>query len=173
MHLLITGEVGVGKTTLISNLLEDVPKDRIYGFYTQKISPDGKFGKAGEIYMFPAPYGLEPKLEHCVAKILGHRQFDLHIEEFETYGVSLLSNIPEGSFVLMDELGFLESNAPKFCNKVMEVLDCKVCVIGVVKPKHTAFLDRVRQHKNVRLFEITVENREEQTRQIRQILKEG
>lgn len=173
MHLFITGEVGVGKTTLISKLLEGIPKDKIYGFYTQKISPDGKFGKTGEVYMFKAPYEETPKPIHCIAEILGNRQFNIHIDEFETYGVKLLENIPDGSYVLMDEIGFLESNAPRFCHKVMEILDRKVYVLGVIKPKHTEFLDDVRRHKDVQLYNITEDNRDKLTRKLRQILKEG
>lgn len=171
MHLFIMGEVGVGKTTLLNKLLKKVPQDKIYGFYTEKISPDGKFGKTGNVYIFPAPYEERPKQTHCVAEILGDHQFNLHIEAFEEYGVSLLENIPDGSFVLMDELGFLESKASKFCQKVMETLDRKVCVVGAIKPKHTTFLDKVRDHEKVTLYTITEENRDELIIDLQQILE--
>lgn len=59
----------------------------------------------------------------------------------------------------MDELGFLESNAPKFCHKVLEVLDGPYTVLGAVKPRNTAFLERVRCHKKVMLYQITENNR--------------
>ena len=171
MHLLITGEVGVGKTTLIKKLLEKIPEDKLYGFYTQKISPDGKWGKTGDIYIFPAPYEEDPKKTHCVAEILGNHQFNLHMEAFEKYGVSLLENIPDGSYVLMDELGFLESKASKFCQKVIELLDRKVCVIGVIKPTHTEFLDKIRSHEKVALYHITEDNRDQLAEDLLQILE--
>lgn len=180
MHLFVTGEVGVGKTTLINHLLHQVPKEKIYGFCTQKHSPDGKLGEAGKVYIFPAKqngkvHSLENEAAetmHCVAEILGKGQFNLHREVFEEYGVSLLENIPDGSLVVMDELGFLESRAPKFCEKVKALLNREVTVIGVIKAKHTPFLDEVRNHSAVEVYTLTEENRDALTIALEKRFKE-
>lgn len=171
MHIFITGEVGVGKTTLLKYLLEQLPKEKIYGFYTQKLSKEEQLGGKGEVYLSAAPYKEQIRLEHCVAEILGNRQFNLYLEEFENYGVSLLEAIPDGSYVLMDELGFLESKAPRFCSKVLELLDREIKILGVIKPKKTEFLDTVRAHERVAIYSMTEENRTVLRGMLRQILE--
>lgn len=170
MHLFISGDVGVGKTTLIHQLLKQIPDEKIHGFYTQKESPEGKFGDSGGIYMFSAKKQLQQPVKRCVAEILGSGKFDLHLEVFEEYGVSLLEDIPDGSIVVMDELGFLESQAATFCDKVLEILGRDVIVLGVIKPKHTDFLEKVRNHPLVQLHTITEENRVELTKRLEEQL---
>ncbi len=164
MHIFITGERGVGKTTLIHRLVQKLPKEKCYGFYTEKVSPEGKWGEVGEIEMFSA---RRPEGErYCLAKLYGKGKQEIYSEVFENYGVSLLENIPKGSFVIMDELGFLESRSPRFCQKVLEVLDQEVKVLGVIKPKAIPFLETIRKHPNVKVYTLTEENRETLTNEL-------
>lgn len=164
MHVFITGERGVGKTTLIHKLVQKLPKEKCYGFYTEKVSPDGKWGEVGEIEMFSARETNGER--HCLAKLYGKGKHDIYSEVFENYGVSLLEDIPNGSFVIMDELGFLESQSPQFCQKVLEVLDQDVKVFGVIKPKSLPFLDAIRNHPNVKVYTLTEENCDALTKEL-------
>lgn len=164
MHIFITGEIGVGKTTLIQQIVKKLTKEKCYGFYTEKVSPEGKRGEVGQVEMFSV---RAPQSErHCLAKFYGKGKREIFSEVFEEYGVSLLEDIPKGSFVIMDELGFLESQSPQFCQKVLEVLDQEVKVLGVIKPKSIPFLDAIRKHPKVKVYTLTEENREELTRRL-------
>ncbi len=160
LHLLITGEVGVGKTFLVQRLLKHNQRS-VRGFISKWMSSDEKI-KSG-VYLFPAT--AETYLctaQNCVATCEKSGFNIIHPKVFDTYGVELLS-IPKTqnkSLILMDELGFMESESPLFCKMVLNVLDGSVPILAVVKKKETLFLDEVRAHKNAELFCVTEENRE-------------
>lgn len=169
MHIFLEGESHVGKTTLIHKLLENIPQEKVYGFYTQKVSVISGSEETGGIYIFSARQ--RANYNYCIATFNTVGCFNIDTSVFETYGLSLLSSIPEGSIVVMDELGFLENNAPKFCEQVLKVLDEKVTVIGVVKRKNTAFLNKVRRHPFVQIYAVTKENREAVLQDIKRLLE--
>ena len=160
-NVFVTGNVGVGKSTLLRRIIDkSAPYQHIYGFCTEKLSPDGKHGDTGKVYIYPASGKCIMQEPYCFADMLGRQNFDLHAEVFDTIGIDLLSDIPCGSIVLMDELGFLESSSPKFCGKVLEILNGDYLVLGAVKPRNIAFLDAVREHPKTALYEVTEQNRD-------------
>ena len=158
----VTGAVGVGKTTLLRRVIETcIPNREIYGFRSKKVSPAVNVGETGNVFIYPATSLPIIDTTHCVAELLGHGSFIPHTEVFETLGVTLLSGIPNGAVVLMDELGFLESNSPQFCEKVLEVISGDFLIIGAIKPLASPFLDAIRKQPAITLFEITEQNRDE------------
>ena len=111
-HLLLTGEVQVGKSTLIRRLLEAHPGWRVGGFQTVTRWA----GRQGSVHMIPACAGQEAcTADNCV----GLRNLDVkrpvsYPEVFDRVGPGLLR--PEGAdLLLMDELGTMERQSPAFC----------------------------------------------------------
>ncbi|MEL7608736.1 MAG: nucleoside-triphosphatase [Bacillota bacterium] len=155
MHVLIVGEVGVGKSTLIRKLLEGL--ETPCGFITKK-EPQDESANAN-IYIhspaLPWHYGEDNRVGVCSAE--GATPF---WDVFDRMGVKLLQEPAQGRVVLMDELGFLESKAEKFCAEVLRALDGPDTVVAAVKPKDTEFLLRVRSHPKARCYPITFENRD-------------
>ena len=87
------------------------------GFYTANLStePSGTHST----YLHPAWQPLDERIytpDNQVGRWNGQtmRPFP---EVFDTLGVSCLANIPPQSLVVMDELGFLESQAPRFTQR--------------------------------------------------------
>ncbi|MGI6193486.1 MAG: nucleoside-triphosphatase [Christensenellales bacterium] len=162
MHLFVTGEIGAGKSTILKKILQ---KDgRIpYGFLTEKgpATPSGR-----EIFLRPATGGEGKVIARCVSET----SFETDVETLETFGVALLSNVPDGALVLMDELGFLESRAPSFCEQVLRMLDRNVTVLGAIKPLALPFLNAVRNHPKVRVITVTPKNRDAALRLAEQLL---
>lgn len=155
-HLMICGEVGVGKSTLINRLLENNNKP-VCGYVTKSLRrrDDGYH----EIFMY-AP-GDE---EHAVFLAdCNKRDRHVNLEVFETLGLELLSQVRDEGIILMDEIGFMEEKAEGFTSRVLELLDGDVPVIGAVKSSHpdSAYLNAVRNHPNVNLVNITKDNRDE------------
>lgn len=156
-HIFLTGNVQVGKSTIIRRLLatEWFCRKKIGGFRT--ISQE-KF-----VYIM----GANQSLADCSEKnICGRRYMDrFNIESypdvFDEVGCGFLQDVQGVDIILMDELGFLEARSYRFQHRVLEILDGEIPVIGVVKPKHDLFLDRIRNHPAVEIVEITPENREE------------
>ena len=170
--IFVTGAVGVGKSTLLRRVIDTcAPTRNIYGFHTEKVSSEGRSGATGKVFIYPASGLSIQDRDHCVSDILALNSFNMHTEVFDTLGVALLSDIPCGEVVLMDELGFLESTAPKFCEKVMETINGDCLVLGAIKPVAIPFLDAVRANPYVTLFELTEQNRDCVAEEIIQIFR--
>ena len=154
-HILICGDVGVGKSTLIQKLLRESTRP-LCGFVTKRIP--GSLSGTHEVYIHPAAGERHCTDDNCVGLIDGAGAHP-YPQGFDGYGASLL-DVQPGALVLMDELGFLESGAAAFCGKVLAALAGSVPVLAAVKSKETPFLQSVKQHPNVRVYIITEENRD-------------
>jgi len=156
-HILICGEVGIGKSTLIARLLEHSNRP-LYGFITKKLDPDEN--GFHPIYIHPAG-AVERKFEQD--NLIGtcdRRIHNINLDAFNTLGVSYLQAKPDG-IILMDELGFMESKADVFTQAVMDALDGDIPVIAAIKARFDVpFLNAVRAHSKTMLYMITTENRE-------------
>ena len=156
-HILICGERGAGKSTLINRLLVHNRRP-VFGFITKKMPPD----QNGEckVYIHPAnSASLQYTHENLAGVCKNGKIITVNIEVFNTVGMKLLQ-APTGGLLLMDELGFMESKASDFCSGVLAALDGDVPVLAAVKNKETAFLKAVREHKNVELHYVTTQNRD-------------
>lgn len=148
-HLFLTGAIQVGKSTLLRRCLSE--KDgQIGGFRTVWNN-----AKHETLHLLPFIGGTCCK-ENCVAERLSGKLIP-QPEIFDRIGPALLRQPCD--ILVMDELGFLESKASVFQAAVLSALHGEIPVVGVIQPKHTAFLDTVRLQPNVRIIEVTVENR--------------
>lgn len=158
MHTLIVGERGVGKSTLIRRVLAELDRP-VSGFETKKETALATEEKGSPVYIYDAG---KPHI-HTEENLLGwckNKRFDSRIEVFDRYAPKLRTPVPAGSIILLDELGFMESQAKEFCAAVLELLDGDVPVIAAVKYKDTAFLQEVRSHPKAKCFWIDAQNRD-------------
>ena len=155
MHILIVGNNGVGKSTLIRRLIEHIPLP-VYGFVTEK-EDSACVGGTEHVYI----HGISGKRTYTQDNLVGTCT-NCHSTRFpETFNraVPHLCDIPAGSIILMDELGVMESDARDFCAAVLKCLDGgNSLVIAAVRDKKSSFLDAVRAHPKARCFFITLEN---------------
>lgn len=191
MHLFLYGPSGAGKSTLIRQALQArgltppglktvklpltggrqaEPADRINA---NQSHPAEWAGATDLVFLTSAGYrgthqelGPESLIGYCGKRgILAARP-----EVFESLGTGLLADIPAGSLVLLDELGFLENDAPRFQAAVTRLLDGPYRVIGVIKERSSPFLDRIKAHPLVRCLKVTADNRREAAGMIGQFL---
>ncbi len=158
-HILICGKRNSGKTELFERLLAAC-RMPVYGFSTgiRNTRPDGYH----EIYMFPAGQTDGPCTEENHIGDCNMSQRTVNLEVFNTLGLELLEAKPNG-IVAMDELGFMESKASAFCERVLELLDGEIPVLATVKAggPEMGFLDCVHHHPNAQLYRVTGENADE------------
>lgn len=159
MHIFLTGRTQIGKSTLIQKYITAL-RLKACGFATLWGPPAEDGGR--RLYMHP--YG---KAGPCTEKNLLARflpespSATRYPEVFDTLGVSLLTPSEGADLLIMDELGFLESDSPAFQSAVLSALDDPLPVFGVIKPRSKPFLDAVRAHEKVRVIEVTPETRED------------
>ena len=159
-NLFLTGEVGVGKSTVISKTLALLPPLVCGGFRTVSDASCTE-GARFDVFIEEVWEQTPHDDAHRVGIRSGTGCMTPYPAVFDNIGASILAFPPEGAeLILMDELGVMERGAKEFCMAVLKVLDGNIPVLGVIKPKHTAFLDTVRSHERSVLFEVTEENRD-------------
>lgn len=79
-------------------------------------------------------------------------------ETFESFGVDVLkkSLALDIDLIIMDELGFFESNAVNFQKQVFQCLSASRPVLGVIKMRPTHFLDRIKVRDDVIVLPVTI-----------------
>ena len=157
-HIILCGDRGVGKSTLIQKLLEANTRP-VYGFFTKRLAAD----ETGfhPIYIHPANtaervHTEENRIGTCDSKI-----HNVSIEVFDTLGTQYLREALPGGIIVMDELGFMESQAGAFVQAVFAALDGEIPIIAAVKSRYNVpFLNKVRAHPKGVVYDINPENRD-------------
>ncbi|MDR3295409.1 MAG: methyltransferase domain-containing protein [Clostridiales Family XIII bacterium] len=162
-HIFLTGRPGAGKSTVILKTVEWLRlrgEIKIGGFKTV-------FGREnvpgrGAVYMLPWGADAEnpPPRAEVAFRDRAEARFESKPEAFDEIGCGLLKAPGPCDLLIMDELGFMEFAAHRFQAEVLSALDGAVPVLGVIKPQDIPFLNKIRAHKNVQVFEVTPENRE-------------
>lgn len=149
-HLFLTGQPQVGKSTLLRRYLAE-KNCRMGGFLTV-------WGDSAHtaLHLLSVSGGV-CCAENCIAVRVGET-LAARSEVFDRLGPALLREPCD--LLVMDELGFLEKDAFEFQEAVLAALDGCISVLGVIKPRHTPFLDAVRSHEHVRIIEVNEENRD-------------
>lgn len=179
-HFFLTGASGIGKSTLLKEVLKDI-KIPVSGFFTQRqVLPDYT---TGGFCLLPwnssipltAPYKAE-KSDLFIKKSDTGWKKDLSV--FQTTAITLLhENTP---LKCLDEIGGTELLVPEFSNVLYALLKSNVCCVGVIKsPQNlTSMMTRVEMktqeaiklhklHKDMieqfhsSIVELTAFNREE------------
>ena len=168
-NIFINGSRGIGKSTLIQKLLADIDSIPVYGFFTKKEAADENgdcsvfIHSANAVNRFYSEKNLIGTCKECHGKAF--------VQTFESYGIQILKDIPEKSLVIMDELGFFESEAYNFQQRVKEILASDCIVLAAIKDKPNKFLDELKSDNNTDVFNIDLKNRDELYFQIKPILQ--
>ena len=82
-------------------------------------------------------------------------------EVFDRAGTEVLTDAENCDLILMDEIGKLESESPAFLGHIEALLDGDVPILGVLRKEgETPQQKLVRDHPQVRLIEVTEQNRD-------------
>lgn len=145
-HLLLTGQKGAGKSTLIRGLLAE-ETGRLGGFFTVR--------HEGGVYLLPAAkertFTPESLLFRC-----GHGGDPAR---FDDLGCAALADTAGCRLLVMDELGPHEEAALRFQAAVFRTLDGSTPILGVLQQAQSQFLDRIARHPRVTVLTVTEENR--------------
>jgi nucleoside-triphosphatase THEP1 len=211
MHVFLTGLRGIGKTTIIARIVNNVvaggiaSADDIAGFRTVWMSSDTETASE-TLYIVPyemanpvLPMHSAAKREPSIAPVLpvsacesspapthiaakrepslasarpvaerdtANRALIVHPEVFDEDGVAILRAATESmtrrpKLIIMDELGFMESDARVFQKAVMDTLDGDIPILGVMRRERNPFLNEVSAHEKVETVEVDKANRDE------------
>lgn len=155
MNALIVGERGVGKSTLIRKVLQEL-NCPVSGFETRKETQlADKPGSPVYIYEVGQPC---IRTRENLLGLCKNGHCEVNADVFDRYAEKI-SALASRGVILLDEIGFMESASEAYCQAVLKLLDGDTPVMAAVKNKSTPFLERVRSHPNCHCFFITEENR--------------
>lgn len=158
MHIFLTGEIQIGKSTVINKTL-DLLKITPQGFRTY-FGPDRANGER-LLYLNLAALPLAFNEENAVVHFREGRQPEVLSERFDRYGAQLIRWArADSALILMDECGSLESRALVFQQEILAAIDDAKPILGVIKLASTGWTDNIREHANVTLLTVTRENRD-------------
>ncbi|CQR73621.1 NTPase [Sporomusa ovata DSM 2662] len=158
MHIFLTGEIQVGKSTVIAKTLSQL-KITPGGFKTY-YGPDRALPNK-LLYMNSAPEPKNFREENAVVRFFADHPPQALTKKFDNYGVELIRSARNSSsLILMDECGSLECKALAFQKEVIATLDGNTPVFGVIKLASKGWTDQVRNHPQVKLIAVTKENRD-------------
>lgn len=156
-NLLITGLPGVGKTTLIRKLCEGLKDFHPVGFYTAEIREEG-VRKGFELVSLEGTRGILSHVDIKSRNRVGRYKVDVRGLENFLGGISFFD--PSSTVIMIDEIGKMECLSDKFERILKRVLNSEKRVIATIALKGSGLITEVKQRQDVRLYEITIKNRE-------------
>lgn len=159
MHIFLTGEIQIGKTTIIEKTIALLNVD--YGGFKTYFGPDRNLpnrllymNSVTEPKNYSEEYGIVRFSEDSKPQVIGNR--------FDTFGVGLINQaIVNKELIIMDECGRLEKDSLEFQNRVLTALEGDIPILGVIKLDSNGWVDQIRNHLSVKLITVTKENRDE------------
>lgn len=160
-HIFLTGNIQVGKSTLIRGVLSDLMDQK-----------DFHLEYDGFITYFDQRWEEERNL--CIERVTSDRSVKakpkavLHFEgrpvfetlAYETSGVEVLESLDRKKLLIFDECGRFEKDCPRYLGKIKEILDENTHVIGVLrKDPPIEWIQKIMAREDVCIFDVTKENR--------------
>lgn len=157
-NLLITGEPGIGKSTVIKKLIEELKALKPVGFFTDEIRNGGT--RVG--FQLVSLDGRRRNLAHVDMRsrlIVG--KYRVNVYGFDKFLNSLDLEGSDGRLIIIDEIGRMECLSRRFRQMMTEVLEQDRIVVATVARSGGGMIDTVKQRDDVILFELNRRNREE------------
>lgn len=155
-NILITGYPGVGKTTLINKITEQLSY-KIDGFCTHEMKEHGR--RTGFYITDFEGNRLVMASERSKSPYRVNK-YGVNIEAFEKIGIPALERaLHNADLIVIDEIGRMEMFSTKFCDTLREVFDSDKPLLATIKKIDCKLTKELKQRK-VQLFEVTGQNRD-------------
>lgn len=157
MHIFLTGNVQVGKSTVVERVVSTLGVT-VGGFRSGFDHLRAQTDRL--LYMWDAAAPALKDEEHAIVRFTDDKP-EVYPHRFDEIGGGALRRARERGvdLILMDECGRLERDAHEFQQEVLTTLDGNIPVLGVVRQGYAGWLDHIRNHPKVTLLTVTEENR--------------
>ena len=156
-NILLTGFPGVGKTTLVKKLSEELSDLHPAGFYTQEIR-EGGVRKGFNLISLEGNRGLLSHAEIDSPYRVGKYRVD--VKGFENFLEHIAFFDPMVKLIIIDEIGKMECLSSEFRRMVKDILNSEKTLIATIALKGGGFIEEIKKRDDIRLFEVTQKNRD-------------
>jgi nucleoside-triphosphatase len=157
MRLFLTGNPGVGKTTLICAVAERLEGITCAGFYTEEKRQSGQ--RMG--FKIVTLDGQEGTLASLGTQKPTVGKYSIHVEEFEKLVLPLLNPVmTPADLYVVDEIGKMELLSGQFRLRIIELLAQPTNLLATITKKGDGFIDQIKRRSDVEVIEVTRRNRD-------------
>ena len=155
-NILLTGRPGIGKTTVVRRIVENIGINRMNGFWSSEIREKGK--RIGfSINTLDGRVGILAHVDVKQGPRVG--KYGVMIKDIDEIAVpSMIEAREAGKLIVIDEIASMELHSSIFRDEVIRCLNTQ-SVIGTIQMKHHPFLNAIRGREDVTLFTLTEKNR--------------
>lgn len=170
IKVLIEGEPGSGKTTLVERLITRLKYRKMGGFLTREIRERGE--RAGfRIITLDKQEGLLAHVD--IAGGLKVGKYTVNVEDLEKVGVKSVERaLREDDVVVIDEIGKMELFSGRFREMVDIALNGEKQVVATVALEGPPFIEEIKHKKDIHLIRLTKDNRDEALEEVIRHLEE-
>jgi len=154
----LTGNPGVGKTTLIRAVLERLEGVMCAGFYTEEIRRSGQ--RTG--FRIVTLDGQKGALASLGAKKPTVGKYLIHVEDFEKLVLRYFDPVktPADLYVI-DEIGKMQLLSSQFKTQLIELLAHPTNLLATITKKGNGFVKQIKGRNDVEVIEVTRGNRDD------------
>jgi nucleoside-triphosphatase len=158
---LLTGKPRVGKTRAIKRIIENIGKERCGGFYTEEIHTDDEDVNDKRIgFRLVTLDGQSGILAHVASDSpLRLGRYGVNLHDLEAIGLTAIERARVANkLIVIDEIGPMQSYSEQFKKMLLDLLNNDEPLLATIALNAHPWLDLIKQHKGVELYELTSSN---------------
>ncbi len=165
--LLLSGQPGVGKTTVLKKLLAALPGPS-GGFYSQEIRARGR--RMGfEIVTLEGERATLAHVDNPGRPRVG--KYGVYVENVDKLAVpAVYQAVAEAAYVVIDEIGKMELFSEAFRTAVLHAVSSPKMVLGTVMLRPHPWVDKLKEMPGTTVVVVTVANRDRLVQDILPVL---
>lgn len=168
-NILITGQPGVGKTTLIRRLSIIFKEFNPAGFFTSEIFENGE--RVG--FAIENLNGDSRVLAHLNLKSkYSMGKYKIDMKGFEDFLQNILLKEKKTGLYIMDGIGKLECESKKFSKLIVDLLDADKPLIATIPEKGTGLISEIKKRDDVRIVDLTHSNHELKLKELTMVIRD-
>jgi nucleoside-triphosphatase len=147
--LLLTGRPGVGKTTIVRKVAEEL-RQRPDGFYTEEVR-EGRERRGFRAVTFAGDTRVIADIDFGPPRV---GRYGVDVEAIDQLADKTLRR-PAATLFVVDEIGKMECMSRRFVEAMHDLLDSGRIVVATVGERGTGFIAAVKRRPDAELWDVT------------------
>jgi len=156
IRIFLRGKPGIGKTTVIINLINKLPKEFIKGFFTQEVRISNK--RIGfDVIDLNANKAILARINISTPYKVGNYCVD--IESFEKIAIPSLIPMKSTKLFIIDEIGKMECYSKVFLDNLIKLFDSDYSILATIPIYYLPIIEKINSVYKPEIIEVTISNR--------------